>query len=130
MAEAIKDISGGGVGHVLDTTDRGEMLDHAVTALRPLGRVGLVAGGAPDNTVPAAKLAFGKTVSGIVQGDAVPQVFIPRLAGFHRSGRFPVERLVRLYDFDDIETAFAAAASGEAIKPVPRMPDSGAHSRG
>ncbi|MDW5326735.1 NAD(P)-dependent alcohol dehydrogenase [Plantactinospora sp. KLBMP9567] len=129
VAEAIKDISSGGVGYVLDTTGRSDMLDHAVTALRPLGRVGLVAGGV-DNTVPAAKLAFGKTVTGIVQGDAIPQVFIPRLTGFHRSGRFPIERLVRFYDFDDIETAFAAAASGEVIKPVLRIADSAAHSRG
>ncbi|MFD0599507.1 zinc-binding dehydrogenase [Catellatospora coxensis] len=122
VAKTIQEITGAGVGYVLDTTGRADMLDNAVDALRPLGRVGLVAGGAPDSVVPAAKLAFGKTVSGIVQGDAVPQLFIPRLVELFASGRFPVDRLIRFYDFDDIEAAFAAAASGEAVKPVLRMP--------
>ncbi|MFI7608596.1 NAD(P)-dependent alcohol dehydrogenase [Micromonospora sp. NPDC049366] len=118
VARTIQEITGSGVAYVVDTTGRADMLDHAVDALRPLGRVGLVAGGAPDTAVPAGKLAFGKTVSGIVQGDAIPQLFIPRLVELFRAGRFPIDRLVRFYDFDDIEAAFAAAASGEAVKPV------------
>ncbi|WP_351237411.1 NAD(P)-dependent alcohol dehydrogenase [Streptomyces sp. NPDC002133] len=125
VAEAIRDITSGGVGYVLDTTGRAEMLALAVASLRPMGEVGLVAGGAPDAAVPAGGLALGKSVRGIVQGDAVPQLFIPKLTQLYQSGRFPIDRLVRFYEFDDIDAAFADAARGDVVKPVLRIADTG-----
>ena len=44
--------------------------------------------------------------------------FIPRLLELHANGRLPVEKLIRTYEFDAIDTAFADAASGQSIKPV------------
>lgn len=125
VAAAIQEITGGGVQYVLDTTGRADMLRHAVAALAPLGQVGLVAGGAPDAAVPSAELALGKSVHGIVQGDAIPQLFIPKLVELYRSGRFPVDRLIRFYDLDDVNTAFADAADGDVIKPVLRLAAAG-----
>jgi aryl-alcohol dehydrogenase len=121
VAKTIKDITGTGVAYVLDTTGRADMLDHAVASLAPMGQVGLVAGGARDAAVSAASLAFGRSVRGIVQGDAIPQLFIPRLVQLYRSGRFPIDRLVRFYELGDIDIAFAAAARGEVVKPVLRI---------
>ena len=97
------------------------MLKHAVASLSPLGRVGLVAGAAKDAAISAESLAFGKSVRGIVQGDAVPHLFIPLLVQAYLSGRFPIDRLVRFYDFEDIDAAFAAAAQGDVVKPVLRF---------
>ncbi|MFE7156964.1 NAD(P)-dependent alcohol dehydrogenase [Streptomyces sp. NPDC057636] len=125
VAKAIREITGAGVGYVLDTTGRDEMLAHAVAALAPMGQIGLVAGGGPDTAVPVAELAFGKSVRGIVQGDSIPQLFIPKLVELYQSGRFPIDRLVRFYEFDDINTAFADAARGDVIKPVLRIADTG-----
>lgn len=36
----------------------------------------------------------------------------------HLQGRFPFDRLVRRYDFDQINQAAADAASGAVIKPI------------
>jgi aryl-alcohol dehydrogenase len=36
-----------------------------------------------------------KTVRGIVEGDAVPDIFIPRLIDLHAKGHFPVNRFVK-----------------------------------
>lgn len=127
VAKTIKKITRDGVAYVLDTTGRAEMLDHAVASLAPMGQVGLIAGGARDATVSAAKLSVGMSVRGIVQGDSIPRVFIPRLVQLYRSGRFPIERLVRFYEFEDIETAFAAAARGEVVKPVLRIATTDRH---
>ena len=63
-------------------------------------------------------LAFGRQVRGIVQGDAIPQVFIPMLVELQRSGKFPFERLVRFYDFEDINQALADSSKGDVIKPI------------
>ena len=48
----------------------------------------------------------------------MPQTFLPQLLDLHAQGRLPIEKLIRTYDFDDIETAVADAASGSTIKPV------------
>jgi aryl-alcohol dehydrogenase len=85
--------------------------------------VGLI-GGAPAGTkspIDMLSLAFGRQVRGIVQGDAIPQLFIPKLIELHRSGKFPFERLVRFYEFKDINQAFADSSSGEVIKPILRI---------
>jgi aryl-alcohol dehydrogenase len=66
-------------------------------------------------------LVSGRTVRGIVEGDAVPAVFIPRLIELWRQGRFPVDRLIRTYDFDRIDAAAHDAERGDVIKAVVRM---------
>ena len=44
-------------------------------------------------------MSGGKTVRGVIEGDAAPQEFIPRLVELHRQGRLPLEKLIRRYDF-------------------------------
>ena len=59
-------------------------------------------------------------IRGIVEGDSVPTVFLPRLIEPWRQGRFPVERFMTFYDFDQIERAARDAEAGDVIKPVLR----------
>ena len=67
-------------------------------------------------------LQNGREVRGVIQGDSVPQNFIPLLAGHIARGRFPIERLITYYDLADINQAAADSASGKTIKPVLRLP--------
>lgn len=48
----------------------------------------------------------------------MPQEFIPRLVELWKQGRFPADKLVKTYAFDDINTAFADSESGATVKPV------------
>jgi aryl-alcohol dehydrogenase len=43
--------------------------------------VGLIASGLPGTTadIPLGDLVVGRQVRGVVEGDSVPQIFIPRL---------------------------------------------------
>jgi Zn-dependent alcohol dehydrogenase len=84
--------------------------------LKPRGRVALLTGNMTTRTFPQGK----KTV-GIIQGDAVPQHFIPQLIDLYRAGRFPFDRLVKFYDFKDINQAIADSRKGDTIKPVLRI---------
>ncbi len=52
-----------------------------------------------------------KTVQ-VIQGSAIPQEFIPR---------FRFDRLVKYYEFADINRAIANARNGRTIKPVLRI---------
>ena len=60
---------------------------------------------------------------GVIQGDAVPQRFIPKLIKLHQAGQFPFDRLVRFYSFKEINRAMADAGNGDTIKPVLRIGD-------
>jgi aryl-alcohol dehydrogenase len=60
-------------------------------------------------------------VRGIVEGHSVSEVFIPKLIELWRAGRLPIERLVRAYDFDQINQAADDALDGKVVKPVLRM---------
>ncbi|GLZ54580.1 hypothetical protein [Actinomycetospora sp. NBRC 106378] len=100
------------------------MLRQTVDSLAVRGVAGLL-GQAPIGTEvaleTAASLLRGWTLTTIIEGDAVPRLFIPRLIELWRAGRFPFDKLVRHYDFADIEQAFADSAAGRTIKPVLRF---------
>jgi aryl-alcohol dehydrogenase len=124
-AAAIRAVCPAGVDFVLDTTGIAKVIEDAVTLLAPRGVCGILGASALDATLTFNEvflMAGGRTVRGIVEGDSNPEVFIPELLTHYRAGRFPFDRLVRVYDFTDINTAFAEAESGVAIKPVLRMP--------
>jgi len=59
-------------------------------------------------------------VEHVTEGDAVPQVFIPKLIRLYQAGEFPFDRLEKFYPFKDINRAIADAKRGVAIKPVLR----------
>jgi aryl-alcohol dehydrogenase len=52
----------------------------------------------------------------------MPKKFIPELVDLIVAGRFPIEKMIKFYDFADINRAAAESSSGIAIKPVLRMP--------
>ncbi len=66
-------------------------------------------------------LAVGRTVRGIVEGEAVPDTFLPALIELWRQGRLPVDRIMAHYDFDEIERAARDAEQGLVVKPVLRV---------
>lgn len=78
-------------------------------------------------TPPAASeegrddLPEGRRTMGIIQGDAVPQSFIPKLIDLYRQGKFPFDRLETFYDFRDINRAIKDVRSGRTIKAVLRI---------
>ena len=122
--EAVREATGGGVDFALETTGVASVLRQCVDATAPLGVTGVI--GAPAfgtevsldvNTI----LTGGRVVRGIVEGDSVPDVFLPRLVELYERGRFPVDRLMSFYDFDRIEQAAQDAESGRTIKAVLRM---------
>jgi aryl-alcohol dehydrogenase len=54
----------------------------------------------------------------IVQGSSVPRQMVARLIDLWKQGAFPVDRLVKTYDFTAINSAFADSESGAVVKPL------------
>jgi aryl-alcohol dehydrogenase len=61
-------------------------------------------------------------VRGIIEGDSDPDVFIPELIAYWRAGKLPLERLVKTFEFDQINTAIAAQHHGDCVKVVLLLP--------
>lgn len=107
----------GGLDAVVDSTGDGALDRIGRDLLAPGGRMARLTGGG------AMDLPEGRKVLSVIQGDAIAQDFIPRMIGFWRDGRFPIERLIRVYDFAAINQAIEDIEEGRVIKPVLRMPE-------
>jgi aryl-alcohol dehydrogenase len=123
--EAVKRATGGvGADFSIDATGSPEVLQQAVYCTGPGGVCGLI-GAPPFGTEVSLDmnqmLAMGRTLRGIVEGQSVPDVFLPRLIELWRQGRFPVERIMTHYAFSEIDHAAGDAEEGKVIKPVLRM---------
>ncbi|WP_434740041.1 NAD(P)-dependent alcohol dehydrogenase [Micromonospora sp. SH-82] len=108
-----------GFDFAIDTTGREDVLRTAVESLGPLGRAAVVGVG------PSEQMSFdwrsilnGRTVTGVIGGDSLPQVFLPRLIDLHAAGRFPVDRLLTHFPFEQINEAVAAVRAGAVGKAV------------
>ena len=62
----------------------------------------------------------GRSLRGIIEGDSVPDVFIPRLVELYKQGRFPFDKLITFYKLEDINKAVEDTEQGKVIKAVLR----------
>lgn len=109
----------GAPGYVVDTTGAPEIAGPAIARLAKRGICALVGVGANTNLVVDVKRMLpGRTVTGVVEGDSDPQSFIPVLVSHFTDGAFPVDRLIRHYEFKNINEAIREASSAAVIKPV------------
>jgi aryl-alcohol dehydrogenase len=122
--EEIHRITRGGVDYALDTTGLPALIRQAVDALRQRGTAAILGASRPDATLDIAAntlMQSCKTIKGVVEGDSIPDVFVPQLLELYMQGRFPFDRLVQFYDFDQINQAAADAESGATVKPILRI---------
>ncbi|GAB4193079.1 MAG: NAD(P)-dependent alcohol dehydrogenase [Roseiflexaceae bacterium] len=119
----IQRITGDGAQYSLECTSLPRVFRQAVDCLRLTGVCGLL-GAAPLGTEVSFDMntiLFGRTVRGIIEGDSVPDLFIPQLVALYQQGRFPIDRLVKFYPLDQINQAAADSERGDVIKPVLRI---------
>jgi aryl-alcohol dehydrogenase len=124
--QAIHAFTDGGADFSLECSGRPTVLRQAIDALGSFGTCGII-GATKAGTEVAFDvndvMAPAKKIMGIVQGDVISKTFIPILIDLYRQGRFPFDRLIRYYDFSDINRAIEDSESGRTIKPVLRISD-------
>ncbi|MDZ7881903.1 MAG: NAD(P)-dependent alcohol dehydrogenase [Mycobacterium sp.] len=120
-AERIKELTGGrGVHFSVECIGLGPVVRAALECLQTPGICASVGfQGLPNQiAIDQGQLLFGKTLVGVIEGDAVPQQFIPRMLELYRQGRFPFDQLIDTFPFESINEAIAAIHTGKAIKAV------------
>lgn len=117
-AEVVK-VTGRGADVALDTTGNPDVILAEVRSLATHGTASVItSAGAPVVLPPGDLLLKGRQLRGTMGGHINPTVFIPRLLDLHARGRFPVDRLVKNYPFEQLNAAIADSLSGATIKPV------------
>ncbi|WP_225625903.1 NAD(P)-dependent alcohol dehydrogenase [Streptomyces werraensis] len=119
--ERLRELTAGlGVDYTVETTAVPAVLRQAVDALNQGGTCGLIGATAigTEVSLDMSVLLFGRSVRGIVEGDSVPQQFIPKLVDLYQQGRFPFDKLIKTYAFEDINQATEDSEKGTVLKPV------------
>lgn len=118
--EAIRDITGGGAEYTLECVGNPQVFRQAVDSLPLRGVCGLIGAVAPGTevTLNMDHIMNGRTVKGIIEGDAIPELFLPQLIELNQQGRFPFDKMIKYYPFDKINQAVEDVQSGGVIKAV------------
>lgn len=121
--DAIMDITGKGVNYSLECVGNPQLLRQATDCLAILGVCGQVGAVAPGTevTLNMDLIMNERSVKGIIEGDSVPDLFIPVLIDLYKQGRLPYDRLIKYYSFEDINKAVDDMIKGVTIKPVLRF---------
>lgn len=119
VVQKLRAITGRGVDFSFNTTNVPAVHSMALDCLAMNGMAGFVAAPRGDWTPQMfAMLAGGRQLRGILGGDANPRTFLPKLIDYWRQGRFPFDRLIQTYDFEQVGQAFHDIEEGKVIKPV------------
>jgi aryl-alcohol dehydrogenase len=119
----IRELTGGGARYTVEASAEPKVLREAIDCLIMAGTCALL-GSARRGTDASFEMPFlqqGRVVRGVVQGDSIPQEFIPKLVDLIMDGKFPIEKMITFYDFADINKAAQESSAGITIKPVLRM---------
>lgn len=116
------EISPGGVDYAIDTSGVPDFVKKMLASCRFMG-TGVVLGATGDVTfnIQAELMGDAKSLIGVLEGDSIPKLFIPKLLDYYKKGMFPFDRLIKYYPFEKINEAFAESGSGKCIKAVLRM---------
>ena len=88
-----------------------------------LGGTAALVGAQLDRPRARHAAVVGKRAVWVLEGDADPQAFIPRMIDLWQAGRFPFDRLIEEFPLAEIDAAEEPPHCRAAVvKPVLRMP--------
>ena len=119
----VKELTDGkGADFALDTTGVENCTLNALKSLHTGGKGACVASSKRLTLDPAPSYLIGRSWAYLIEGEAVSREFIPQMISWYREGRFPIDRMISFYPFEQINEAFADTKKGVATKAVLVMP--------
>jgi aryl-alcohol dehydrogenase len=122
LAQEVRKIAPSGVDHFFDSTGLPTIISSGLSLLGLRGSAALV--GVPPTLDSALVypllplVGLGITIHGVVEGDSNPPAFIARLMQLYTEGRFPFDRIIATYPFQDINRAVSDHKEGLCVKAV------------
>jgi len=105
----------------IDTTGLQKLIEAGVEFTSNRGQYIQVGTASPEAKIEIPVFTFmakGKRFIGAVEGQVIPQDYVPQMVSWYREGRFPLDRLVKLFKVDGFEKAIEEMHHGSAIKPI------------
>ncbi|KAJ5295933.1 hypothetical protein N7508_010754 [Penicillium antarcticum] len=115
-----------GVHRVLDTTGVTPLLQVGIDSLGHEGILAIVGVARPGSTLnidPLSLMMGCKRVVGAIEGCADPATLVPQLIELYKQGKFPVNKLAKIYTPDTFEQAMHDLHAGTVIKPIIKWED-------
>lgn len=118
----IKELTGGtGVDFAVDCSGVIPVIEKMIDCLAMFGTaatVGVPPTGKKVAVDPLQMLLYSRKYVGVREGDSDPPVFIPKLVEMQKQGQFPVEKIIKVYDYKDMAQALHDLHEGSVVKPV------------
>jgi aryl-alcohol dehydrogenase len=122
--EKIRKIIESGVDYAVEASGVKKVAEQAFSCLSNRGTLAVVGappGGTEYSFDANEMIMTGRKVVGVVEGDSLVKIYIPRLIELYQQGRFPFDKLVKYYDFKKINKAVKDMEDGKVIKPILTM---------
>lgn len=117
IVSTIREIVPKGPEYAVDTTGYA-LIKEQLASLTTAGKLYIIGIAGPLNLSGMDIMGDYKQIIGLIEGDAIPQLFINKLVSYYKKGKFPLDKLMSFYKFSDVKQAFADFESGKIIKPV------------
>lgn len=122
IAKEVQDITKGGAHYSIDTTGNPTVINQAMYSLRINGQCAAIAvSGEVTMHLFNALTMQGKGIKGYVEGNSIAKLFIPKMIEYYKAGLFPFDKLMKVYEMDQINEAFDDVRKGKAIKAIIKM---------
>ncbi|RDW65669.1 NAD(P)-dependent alcohol dehydrogenase [Aspergillus mulundensis] len=121
LGAAVRRYFPAGADFIIDTTGVGRVLQAALGALGVGGTFALVGAMPPDTElrVNALDILTGcKKIIGVIEAWSDPQQIVPLLVQWYKEGKFPIDRIVKIYPATELDRALEDLKAGKVIKPV------------
>jgi Zn-dependent alcohol dehydrogenase len=122
LIERVRSLTDGyGTSITMDTTGLLKLIETGLEFTRIRGQYIQIGSAPMDAKLSIEVFKFmvsGKRFIGAVEGDAIPTEYLPRMIGWYREGKFPIDKLVKTFKADDFMGAIEEMHTGVTIKPV------------
>ncbi|KAK9894435.1 GroES-like protein [Cystobasidium minutum MCA 4210] len=121
VVKQIQDLTDGGCDYVVEATGAAPCIKAGWEALGPFGKMVQLGtpGPGPTNNIPIHEaVCLTKTYYGVSEGDSNPPEYIPKLVHMYKEGKFPLDKISKVYSYKDMEEAIHAMHDGTVIKPI------------
>lgn len=121
IVDVIKGLTDGkGVNYSIDTTGVPLVIKQSILSLKRGGTAApLAIAKQPIELNTMRELANeNRNIVGVLMGNNIPKYHIPKLISYYQDGRFPFDKLIEFYDFEDINQAEEDAMTGKVFKSV------------
>lgn len=118
--KTIIEICGGiGAQYSIETTGNEAVIRQAIDCLFRRGTCALLAlSTKSDMILSYSNIKAGRVVRGVTEGDAMPDIFIPRMLELYKQGKLPFDKMFKKYPLSEINQAVEDSEKGRMLKAI------------